>query len=95
MHYSEIGLVDADTLLKKALRGGYVVPAYNFVSCAQAQAIALACRETRSPVILQASANARRYYPRPILRHLVVGVVEMLSAGGGAFPVVLNLRPTA
>jgi fructose-bisphosphate aldolase class II len=91
MHFSDIGLVTADTLLKKALRAGYVVPAYNFVTCEQAQAIAMACRETRSPVILQASANARRFFPRPILRHLVAGVVEMLSAGGAPFPVALNL----
>jgi fructose-bisphosphate aldolase class II len=91
MQYTDIGLVNTDTLLRKALRDGYVVPAYNFVSCAQAMAIALACRETRSPVILQASANARKFFPRPILRHLAAGVVEMLSAGSASFPVALNL----
>jgi fructose-bisphosphate aldolase class II len=91
MNYADLGLVSAATLMAKALQGGYVVPAYNFVTSEHAQAIARACLETRSPVILQASANARRYCPRPVLRHLVAGISEMLSAASPALPAALNL----
>jgi fructose-bisphosphate aldolase class II len=89
--YQEIGFVDPRELLHKALEGGYVVPAYNFVIVEQAEAILEACLATRSPVILQVSANARKYFHRSILRHLCRGLMAMVEDSGNPIPVALNL----
>ena len=59
--YKELGLVNTVELFKKAISGGYAVPAYNFNNMEQLQAIIQACVETKSPVILQVSSGARKY----------------------------------
>ena len=59
--YKELGLVNTVDLFKKAVKGGYAIPAYNFNNMEQLQAIVAACVETKSPVILQVSAGARKY----------------------------------
>ncbi|MDR0377201.1 MAG: class II fructose-bisphosphate aldolase, partial [Spirochaetaceae bacterium] len=50
--YKELGLVNSKEMFKKAISGGFAVPAYNFNNMEQMQAIIQACVETKSPVIL-------------------------------------------
>jgi fructose-bisphosphate aldolase class II len=64
-------------LLDHAAELGYGVPAFNVNNMEQIQAIMQAAELTRSPVILQASAGARKYAGEPYLRHLVLAALEM------------------
>jgi fructose-bisphosphate aldolase, class II len=73
-------------LLDHAAEHGYGVPAFNVNNLEQIQAIMEAAEETQSPVILQASAGARKYAGEPYLRHMVLAAVE--SHPG--IPVVLH-----
>jgi fructose-bisphosphate aldolase, class II len=63
-------------LLDHAAENGYGVPAFNVNNLEQIQSIMEAAQETRSPVILQASAGARKYAGEAYLRHLVLAAVE-------------------
>ena len=63
-------------LLDHAAEHGYGVPAFNINNLEQIHAIMQAAEETQSPVILQASAGARKYAGEPYLRHLVLAAVE-------------------
>ena len=49
--YKELGLVNTVELFRKAVKGGFAIPAYNFNNLEQLQAIVSACVETKSPVI--------------------------------------------
>ncbi|MBP7095244.1 MAG: class II fructose-1,6-bisphosphate aldolase [Spirochaetia bacterium] len=91
--YKELGLVNTVDLFKKAVAGGYAIPAYNFNNMEQLQAIVQACADTRSPVILQVSSGARKYANSTLLRHMARGAVEYakeLTQGAG-IPIVLHL----
>ena len=63
-------------LLDHAAEHGYGVPAFNVNNLEQIQAIMAAAEETRSPVILQVSAGARKYAGEAYLRHMVLAAVE-------------------
>ncbi|MGF6779933.1 class II fructose-bisphosphate aldolase [Paraburkholderia sp. GAS334] len=63
-------------LLDHAAEHSYGVPAFNVNNMEQIQAIMQAADATRSPVILQASAGARKYAGEPYLRHLVLAAIE-------------------
>jgi fructose-bisphosphate aldolase class II len=63
-------------LLDHAAEHGYGVPAFNVNNLEQIQAIMEAAQETDSPVILQASAGARKYAGEAYLRHLMLAAVE-------------------
>ena len=73
--YTELGLVNTKELFKKAIDGGYALPAYNFNNMEQMQAIIQACVETKSPVILQVSAGARKYANSNLLKNMAKGAV--------------------
>ena len=45
--YKELGLVNSKELFKKAIEGGYAIPAFNFNNMEQMQAIVAACDETK------------------------------------------------
>lgn len=75
--YEELGLVNTRELFKKAMAGGYAIPAYNFNNMEQLQAIITACAETNSPVILQVSKGARQYANETLLKYLAQGAVQM------------------
>ena len=77
--YEELGLVNTRELFKKAMKGGYAIPAYNFNNMEQLQAIVVACLETQSPVILQVSKGARKYANQTLLQYLGQGAVEMMN----------------
>ena len=72
-----MALISLRQLLDNAAEHGYGVPAFNVNNMEQVQAIMQAAEETDSPVILQASAGARKYAGEPFLRHLVLAAVEM------------------
>jgi len=63
-------------LLDHAAENDYGVPAFNVNNLEQIQAIMEAAQKTHSPVILQASAGARKYAGEAYLRHMVLAAVE-------------------
>jgi fructose-bisphosphate aldolase class II len=71
-----MALISLRQLLDHAAEHDYGVPAFNVNNLEQVQAIMQAAQETRSPVILQASAGARKYAGEPFLRHLQLAAVE-------------------
>ena len=89
--YKELGLVNTREMFKKAMEEGYAVPAYNFNNMEQLQAIITACRESRSPVILQVSKGARNYADATLLRWMGRGAIEMMNKAGDPVPVALHL----
>lgn len=89
--YRELGLVNTVEMFKKAVDGGYAIPAYNFNNMEQLQAIIMACVETNSPVILQVSKGARDYANATLLRNMAKGAVEYAHELGKDIPIVLHL----
>ncbi|MGK9475498.1 class II fructose-bisphosphate aldolase [Melioribacter sp. OK-6-Me] len=89
--YKELGLVNSRELFKKAVDGGYAIPAFNFNNLEQLQAIISACVETKSPVILQVSSGARKYANQTLLKNLAKGAVEYAEELGYKIPIVLHL----
>jgi fructose-bisphosphate aldolase class II len=89
--YKELGLVNTVELFKKAVSGGYALPAYNFNNLEQLQAIIQACVETKSPVILQVSSGARKYANQNLLKNMAKGAVEFAHELGYDIPIVLHL----
>ena len=66
-----MALISMRQLLDHAAEHGYGVPAYNVNNLEQTRAIMEAADETDSPVIMQASAGARKYAGAPFLRALM------------------------
>jgi fructose-bisphosphate aldolase class II len=89
--YKELVLVNTVEMFKKAVSGGYAVPAYNFNNLEQLQAIIQACVETKSPVILQVSSGARKYANQNLLKNMARGAVEYAHELGCDIPIVLHL----
>jgi fructose-bisphosphate aldolase class II len=73
-------------LLDHAAEHDYGLPAFNVNNLEQVQAIMAAAAETDSPVIMQASAGARKYAGEVFLRHLIEAAVESYPAT----PVVMH-----
>ncbi|XOT96866.1 class II fructose-bisphosphate aldolase [Alcaligenes pakistanensis] len=71
-----MALVSMRQLLDHAAEQGYGIPAFNVNNLEQVQAIMEAASETDSPVIMQASAGARKYAGEAFLRHLIEAAVE-------------------
>lgn len=71
-----MALISLRQLLDHAAEHGYGVPAYNVNNLEQMRAIMLAAEQTDSPVIVQASAGARKYAGAPFLRHLILAAIE-------------------
>ncbi|HEY1327887.1 MAG TPA: class II fructose-bisphosphate aldolase [Casimicrobiaceae bacterium] len=69
-------LVSMRQLLDHAAEHGYGLPAFNVNNLEQVRAIMAAAAETDSPVIMQASAGARKYAGEVFLRHLIDAAVE-------------------
>jgi fructose-bisphosphate aldolase class II len=63
-------------LLDHAAEHDYGVPAFNVNNLEQMRAIMEGARETDSPVIVQASAGARKYAGANFLRHLILAAIE-------------------
>jgi fructose-bisphosphate aldolase class II len=71
-----MALISLRQLLDHAAEHDYGVPAYNVNNLEQMRAIMLAAEQTDSPVIVQASAGARKYAGAPFLRHLILAAIE-------------------
>ncbi|CAN1522611.1 Fba Fructose/tagatose bisphosphate aldolase [Burkholderiaceae bacterium] len=69
-------LVSMRQLLDHAAENNYGLPAFNVNNLEQVQAIMSAADEVGSPVIMQASAGARKYAGEAFLRHLISAAVE-------------------
>jgi fructose-bisphosphate aldolase class II len=63
-------------LLDHAAEHGYGIPAFNVNNLEQVQAVMAAADEVGAPVILQASAGARKYAGEPFIKHLIQAAVE-------------------
>jgi fructose-bisphosphate aldolase class II len=90
-----MALISLRQMLDHAAEYGYGVPAFNVNNLEQIQAIMEAAAATDSPVILQASAGARKYAGEAYLRHMVLAAVEthpdipvVLHQDHGATPAV-------
>ncbi|MDF1822378.1 MAG: fructose-bisphosphate aldolase class II [Alcanivoracaceae bacterium] len=71
-----MALISMRQLLDHAAEHGYGVPAFNVNNLEQMRAIMEAADQTDSPVIVQASAGARKYAGAPFLRHLILAAIE-------------------
>ena len=71
-----MALIALRQLLDHAAEYGYGLPAFNINNLEQIQAIMQAAEDCDSPVILQASAGARKYAGEPFLRRMVEAAVE-------------------
>ncbi len=91
VHYKDLGLVNTREMFKKAIDGGYAIPAYNFNNMEQLQAIITACIDTQSPVILQVSRGARNYANQTLLRYMAEGALRIVKDSGKPVPVALHL----
>jgi fructose-bisphosphate aldolase, class II len=74
-----MALISMRQLLDHAAEHGYGVPAFNVNNLEQTRAIMEAADKTNSPVIMQASAGARKYAGAPFLR-------AMMEAAMNEFP---------
>ncbi|MFO1271787.1 MAG: class II fructose-bisphosphate aldolase [Rubrivivax sp.] len=69
-------LVSMRQLLDHAAENGYGIPAFNVNNLEQVQAVMTAAAEVDAPVILQASAGARKYAGEAFIKHLIQAAVE-------------------
>ncbi len=92
INYKDLGLVNTREMFKKAIEGGYAIPAFNFNNMEQLQAIIKAAADTKSPVILQVSKGARAYANQTLLRYMAEGAVAYAKELGWEHPqIVLHL----
>lgn len=71
-----MALVNTRDMFKKAYAGGYAVGAFNVNNMEIIQGITEAAQETKSPLILQVSAGARKYAKHIYLVKLVEAAIE-------------------
>jgi fructose-bisphosphate aldolase class II len=71
-----MALVSMRELLDHAAVNGYGIPAFNVNNLEQVQAVMEAAKETGAPVILQASAGARKYAGEAFIKHLIAAAIE-------------------
>jgi fructose-bisphosphate aldolase, class II len=71
-----MALVSMRQLLDHAAEHGYGIPAFNVNNLEQVQAVMAAADEVGAPVILQASAGARKYAGEPFIKHLIQAATE-------------------
>ena len=72
-----MALVSMRELLDHAAANGYGIPAFNVNNLEQVQAVMAAADEVGAPVILQASAGARKYAGEAFIKHLIQAADEM------------------
>jgi len=71
-----MALVSMRELLDHAAVNGYGIPAFNVNNLEQVQAVMAAADEVGAPVILQASAGARKYAGEGFIKHLIQAAIE-------------------
>ena len=91
LSYESLGFVNTSQMLKNAYKGGYAVPALNFISIEQLNGIFDACVQKRSPVILLGSPKlCKQFEPRMLARMAQAGH-ERVWENGLEMPVALHL----
>ena len=70
-----MALISMRQLLDHAAENGYGIPAFNVNNLEQMRAIMEAADKTDSPVIVQASAGARKYAGSNFLRHMILAAI--------------------
>jgi fructose-bisphosphate aldolase, class II len=81
-----MAIVALRQILDHAAEYNYGIPAFNVNNLEQILAVMEAAQETDSPVILQASASARKYAGEHYLRHMMLAAIESHPT----IPVVLH-----
>ena len=81
-----MALVGTKEMFEKAYNGGYAIGAFNVNNMEIVQAITEAANELHSPVILQASAGARKYAQQAYLMKLVEAAVAVTD-----IPIAMHL----
>ena len=71
-----MALVSMRELLDHAAENGYGIPAFNVNNLEQVQAVMSAADEVGAPVILQASAGARKYAGEHFIKYLIQAAAE-------------------
>lgn len=71
-----MALIAMRQLLDHAAENHYGLPAFNVNNLEQMRAIMEAANQVNAPVIVQASAGARKYAGAPFLRHLILAAIE-------------------
>lgn len=71
-----MALISMRQMLDHAAENSYGIPAFNVNNLEQVRAIMEAADKTSSPVIMQASAGARKYAGSTFLRHLMLAAIE-------------------
>ena len=86
VNYKDLGLVNTRDMFARAVKGGYAIPAFNFNTMEQLQAIIKAAATQKSPVILQVSKGAREYANPTLLRYMAQGAVAYAKELGCEHP---------
>ncbi len=89
--YSELGFVNTKEMFRKAYDGGYAVPAFNFISIEQLNAIMDACGKKQSPVIFIVSPNLRNQLGYEMIARVAQAGVDRLKNEERGVPVALHL----
>ena len=96
-----MALISLRQLLDHAAENDYGVPAFNVNNLEQIRAIMEGADEANSPVILQASAGARKYAGANFLKHLIQGAIEefphipiVMHQDHGVSPCLLYTSPS-
>ena len=71
-----MSLVSLRQLLDHAAENNYGLPAFNVNNMEQVWAIMEGAHKLNAPVIMQASAGARKYAGEPFLRHQILAALE-------------------
>jgi ketose-bisphosphate aldolases len=89
--YNELGFVNTKEMFRKAYDGGYAVPAFNFISIEQLNAIMDACGKKQSPVIFIVSPNLRNQLGYEMIARVAQAGVDRLKNEERSVPVALHL----
>ncbi|TQI68427.1 ketose-bisphosphate aldolase [Clostridium sp. KNHs216] len=89
--YNELGFVNTKEMFRKAYDGGYAVPAFNFISIEQLNAIMDACGKKQSPVIFIVSPNLRNQLGYEMIARVAQAGVDRLKNEERGVPVALHL----
>ena len=89
--YQELGFSNTTEMFERAYKEGYAVPALNFVTIEQFNAIIDAVAEKRSPLILLVSPNLHRQLGHEMIARIVQSGVDRLKSLGVDVPVCLHL----
>ena len=89
--FHELGLVNMKRMLDDAYCGNYAVPALNFISIEQFNAIIDAMLQTRSPAILLASPNLHRQLGFHMIARMAQSGADRIKNEGRSIPLALHL----